>query len=441
MICIGSKKCEWVISFLRQGLQHACRCCLIWVLWFPVWGTLPGTYAGSSAPSFVAQTASATPVSGPLKALAADWTVRLGGLAEQEVAGNNLICLRQAAPLPPPPTGPQVLLTDGSRLPVQADSLHLEKELLQVQPLPPLRAPAGLALPLSRIALLWLAPAAESTADPPARLAQQVSDQDCLFLQSGDQVTGTVLALDSRSCRLQRAGRLQTLATDSLQAIAFASTLRVRPQPRQPWAHLVLSNGGRLELAQAQLASAARELRGRTLSGIGIAVPLQDVLALDLRQGRAVYLSDLEPIEQLHLPFLGIPWPMRRDASVTGAPLRLAGSCYDKGLGLHADCRLTYALQGEYERFQALVGLHELGTRQGRVQIALQTDQQAAPLLCRQLRAGEVLPVNVSLRGAQRLTLTVQGAGWGDVQARVDWADACLVRRVARPQPASQGSP
>ena len=73
------------------------------------------------------------------------------------------------------------------------------------------------------------------------------------------------------------------------------------------------------------------------------------VVSLDLLQGAAVYLSELQPAKFEQTSYLGdggVKWPLAIVAAVTGRDLRLNGSVYDLGLGMHSRSRATYALEG-----------------------------------------------------------------------------------------------
>src|SRR5205085_397126 len=102
------------------------------------------------------------------------------------------------------------------------------------------------------------------------------------------------------------------------------------------YGHLVLDNGCRLALAEARADD--RTLTGKTLFGGDIQIPLEQVVALDLRQGQAVYLSDLKPRDFESTSYLGDSgWPYESyvlDGSVAGHDLVLEGNTYDKGLGM-----------------------------------------------------------------------------------------------------------
>jgi hypothetical protein len=154
------------------------------------------------------------------------------------------------------------------------------------------------------------------------------------------------------------------------------------------------------------------------------------VAALDLRQGRAVYLSDLTPVEYVVTPFLGVSWPLARNTGVGGDQLGLAGSYYDTGLGMHASSRVTYDLAGRYEYFEATVGLDGRTGRRGRAVAEVLVDGKRQDLgAAAELVFGRVpLTLHIDVRRARRLTLAVRFAGRGGVQADVDWADARLIR-------------
>jgi hypothetical protein len=55
----------------------------------------------------------------------------------------------------------------------------------------------------------------------------------------------------------------------------------------------VLANGARISLASAKADD--RMLIGKALSGIAVQVPVDQIAALDILQGRAEYLSDQKP--------------------------------------------------------------------------------------------------------------------------------------------------
>jgi hypothetical protein len=153
-------------------------------------------------------------------------------------------------------------------------------------------------------------------------------------------------------------------------------------------------------------------------------------MALDVYQGKAVYLSDLGVSKYEFRPYLDTAWPLALDANVAGHDLRLGGSSYDKGLGLHSHARATYRLAGGYRRFEALVGLDDRDGAGGRVRVRVLADSKPLELGAGEELAGRGRPlaVSVPVAGVRELTLEVEFGQDGDVQDVVNWADARLVR-------------
>ena len=158
-------------------------------------------------------------------------------------------------------------------------------------------------------------------------------------------------------------------------------------------------------------------------------VPVAQVAALAMRNGPAVYLSDLTPKSFVSTPFLGVTWPLALDTDVMGRQLSLGGNYYDKGLGMHAAGAVTYALKGNERFIEATVGLERGPGPPGRAKISVLLDGVPA-LAATELSAGQPpLPVRIDLHAAHELTLKVDFGERGDVRARVNWANARLLTK------------
>ena len=80
-----------------------------------------------------------------------------------------------------------------------------------------------------------------------------------------------------------------------------------------------------------------------------------------------VYLSDLEPQRSVgpshtyggQMRYSAHSSPPQRDRSNEGAPLKLRGATYERGMGVYAPNQLLYRLQPDYARFVALAGVDE----------------------------------------------------------------------------------
>jgi hypothetical protein len=114
--------------------------------------------------------------------------------------------------------------------------------------------------------------------------------------------------------------------------------------------------------------------------------------------------------------------------AVAPLPMQIGQKKYTHGIGTHANGTIELALDGEYEQFDAEVGLQPLTTGHGSVVYEVFVDDQ------KQFDSGVMRddtpakPVSVSLKGAQVLRLVVTDAGDGINCDCANWADARLTR-------------
>jgi hypothetical protein len=93
--------------------------------------------------------------------------------------------------------------------------------------------------------------------------------------------------------------------------------------------------------------------------------------------GTETMLSALEPISAR------VGWhSLLRDKDYTNRPLRIAGAEFEHGLFAHADSALCYALGGQYERFEAWIGISDTAfPKSGSAQFKVLDRGDAAPML------------------------------------------------------------
>jgi hypothetical protein len=389
--------------------------------------TVSGLAAENSAPQFVVEIASGPPVTGRLLRLDEGWRVQLGGQQEIRTEAGALLTLRRAdRPLPPYPARNVVLFANGDQVP--ASRIRLVEERFRIAP--QIGAGQEFRVSQSMVSVIWFTvPDGARHPDQLRRaLAVGQRERDQVLLRNGDLLEGTLTSMDEKAVRLEAEKREVEVKPDKIAAVALNTELVSRRRPKAPYARLVLANGCRLTLVSAT--SDGKFLSGKTVFGAEVQIPIEEVSALTILQARADYLSDLKPSKVELTPYLDVTMPPASDASVRGRSLRLAGSTYDKGLGVHSSCRLTYDLAGRYQRFEALVGLDEETGRGGSVRIQVLVDgkpQNVAPDRDWTARDG-ALTVRVDVKGAKQLTLAVEFGEQGDVQDDVDWVNARLVK-------------
>lgn len=377
----------------------------------------------SAEPEFVLHSTRDDRPVGELVRLDADGTAQVAGGAA--VPGADVVALR-CRDLPPPHfphDRPFAQFANGDRL--LASVIDIAGETVR------LRADLGvdreLRVPLSTLTAVFLTARAAARASEPTgrRLLAERRKQDVVWLSNGDTLAGTASSLvESGPLRLDA----NDVARDRIDAILFNSELARPRKVRGSYRQLVLRNGARLSLKSASLHQG--ELDGTTLAGTAVRVPLADVAALNTYQGKAVYLSDRQPKRYDHTPYLGTHWALAADSSTAGTDLRLGGGTFDKGIGLHSECRATYAVPAGAIRFEALVGLDELASRVGAVRVAVEADGKSLASSVNIVAGDAPKELRLALpRGSKEVTLVVEFGRGGDVQDHVDWADARFIVR------------
>ena len=387
----------------------------------------------AAEPKFTVHTAGAPPQTGVLQRIDKDWSVTLTS-GSGAAPGADLLSLRQVGvALPPFPVGPHLVFANGDRLAgevasVERGEVHFKLSRDRATKLEPGQL---MTIPLSALAVIWFrAPPQDSRAEFGRRWTSERRRRDVVLLNNGDTRTGTAIGMRSPTAPfiLQTGDAKETsIAAGQVVAVAMNTDLARTLRPRAEYGRLVLADGSRLSLLSAT--ADAKTLFGKTLFGAEVKIPLQQIVSLDIRQGKAAYLSDLKPKRYEHTPFLGVRWPYEMDRSVAGRELRLAGNTYDKGVGLHSESRLTFNLAGEYRRFEAIVGLDDLTGQGGSVRVRVLVDGKAREVGDKELTsAAGPRELRVDVAGAKELTLVVEFGSGGDVCDHVNWADAKLIK-------------
>lgn len=365
------------------------------------------------------------------------------GAVQVEEAGSRrtlerFIEIRQeGSVLPPLPSGHFALLTSGDRIPLDPEAAaQLQGSRLRIWPAKSMPAwnQTGLTLFAPHVvALFWAVPDAVDDADLFfAKLESERRKHDVVFLKNGDRLQGTLSEIGAKTgVVLNVDGRKTPTAWSQVAGIAWNTERQARLRSKKTHWHAVLRGGARLDFAEWSLSAKSRAWLGKTLFGASIELPLNDVLAVETRLGPAVDLAELAPVHYEQRPFLGVAWPLAKNTAVTGHALRLSDGTYEKGLGLHAPCRVAYQLDGAYQRFDGVVGLDELRSPRGKLRLAVELDGKRTELFEGKELTGRDPPVHVQLdaRGARQLTLIVDLGSFGDVQAHVNWANARLIKK------------
>ncbi|HET7538195.1 MAG TPA: NPCBM/NEW2 domain-containing protein, partial [Candidatus Didemnitutus sp.] len=111
------------------------------------------------------------------------------------------------------------------------------------------------------------------------------------------------------------------------------------------------------------------------------------------------------------------------DKSTAGAPLRLHGKTFEKGVGVQVETTIFLAVSGA-TRFTATAGVDDATSTDDGVVFEVQADGQSLWKSGELHRGYDPVPVDLDLRGKKELQLIAVEAGRALSQAHADWADA-----------------
>ena len=195
------------------------------------------------------------------------------------------------------------------------------------------------------------------------------------------------------------------------------------PADRAGWCLVHLADGSRLWGMTPTLDGNTLALaRGNQL----LSFPARAVVRIDVRSDRLMFLSDLDPTavaDDALFTFNGY----QRDASVLRRPITLGKNVYEKGLGTHSPCRLTYALDGRFDTFAATIGVDDETYGRGDCIFKVALDDKT--IFEKRMRGSDPPhALRLPIAGAKTLTLIVEIGEDLDLSDHADWADARLVR-------------
>jgi hypothetical protein len=375
-----------------------------------------------------------------------------------------------------PAHGPILVLADGGLVP--ADNLAMENEHLTGES----DVWGSLKMPLESLsAVVFRWPSGHAEQDKLLdRIARTKGDQDRLCLDNGDELAGLVEGLQNDKIALKADRGPTEIETRRIVVLVFSPALKQKPSRDGVRLWLGMSDGSRLGVTRLMAdtghdqggtgsasgqggtgfasgqggtgfasgqggtgsasgssgagtgeASGARESDDATLKvlvgGATWHAPAKDLVFVQIVGGRAVYLSDLQPAEYKHVPYLSMTWPYATDRSVAGGLLRAGGHLYLKGVGVHSAARLTYKLDGRYRQFAADVAIDDATGGEGNAVFRVLVDGREK-FASGSVRGGQrPRAIEVDVTGGKRLELVVDFGQRGDQQDYADWLDARLL--------------
>jgi hypothetical protein len=310
-------------------------------------------------------------------------------------------------------------LTDGSRF--SATALQVNEQGARVET-------AGFGkftIPINAVANIRLAPLEPQIADAWRELAGRELTRDMLVIRKGnvlDHLDGTVGQMDDVHLHFVIDNDDHVLARAKIFGIVYA---RRNAESGKPVCEVTLAGGDFLKVQTA--AWSGGQLKAGLLGGPSIVVPGEQIVTLDFSLGKVRYLSQLDPREVKYTPFFDQVWTYCRDRPRDGGMLRLGNKEYARGLWIHSRTLLKYRVNGEYRRFQAVMGIDQAVAPLGNVHVVISGDDK---VLHQSDVRGSDPPLNLDLdiAGVRELEILVDFGGDLDIADHLDLADAKVIK-------------
>ncbi|MGQ0633130.1 MAG: NPCBM/NEW2 domain-containing protein [Planctomycetaceae bacterium] len=333
----------------------------------------------------------------------------------------DVLELRIVKPSPPEPSnGPRVALVDGSQ--ISCRDFRVSKDQAQLD-----TVCCGLvALPVARVSHVRFGISTAKLDEAWQALLTREAKGDLLVLRKEDVLdflTGVAGDIRDKLGFLLDGEELQ-VPREKVYGVIFR---RRAPAASKPVCQVKLAGGDVLHAAEVRADEAGLQIS--LVGGGELKLPLATVSALDYSAGKVVYLSQLEPRDVKYVPYFDLTWEYRRDRSLDGNPITVAGKSYSRGLAIHSKTTLRYRLAGEFDRLKAIAGIDD-EVRSVGATVLLKISGDGKPLFEAPVSGRDPpRPLDLSVAGVRDLEILVDfGDDGGAMGDRLDLADAKLFK-------------
>lgn len=280
-----------------------------------------------------------------------------------------------------------------------------------------------LSIPLDQVRGMRLETTANAEYDK--ALSAPSADKDRLFIKFEDKVdsvSGVLKSLDEQDFSFELDGEARKLPRAKLFGLVVAQG----SAEDDPAKAMITLRDGSVVAGEIDSLNGGK-LMARLPGGSKVELPFDSLAFISLRSTRLAFLSDLKPVEeeQRSIAFLDVPW--QRDRSVQGRTLTLGQRTFDKGIGCHAECRLTFAAEGKYDVLAGVIGIDAETGGKGDCIFTVLADGET--IFTRRVK-GTDPPQEIQLKisRANRVTLAVEAGAGLDLSDHADWCDARFIK-------------
>ncbi len=255
--------------------------------------------------------------------------------------------------------------------------------------------------------------------------AHRAAAHDRVYFLSGGVIKGTFTAAGVRGVDIRSSLGTEWTPWPRIEKLVLGG-LPTRNIDGGKFA-VTLFNGSKLKATSIQLSHGLLSIH--TIIGVKLKVPISTVGEINTINGKATWLASVHPETYRQTPLFGQPWPLRHNRNAVGGPLRVDGTTYSHGLGLHAPCAVTYQLGGQYRYLLFAVGMDDSAGAAGHGRISISVDGHHV-YTSKVLTVGmPVHFVRLPLNAARKLSISAQSVSYLATRCRIDLIDAALLRK------------
>ncbi len=244
---------------------------------------------------------------------------------------------------------------------------------------------------------------------------------------------GVIEEIDAKELRLDHERLRKTVPLNILYLAGVRlarDTKALKPAlPNQPFVRVHTRDGSAMDGLIESVRFGKWRIRPTWQAGKALSVAVEEIVAVEVLNGQAIYLSQLVPSEVNEKTILTPQQRYRMNLNCQGNPLSVRGQLYAWGIGVHADSSLTFGIGGNWSKFESTIGIDDASGDGGSVVFTVSGDG-------RQLYRSDVLHgsadtpevISVVVKGIKQLTLKVDATDDLDLGDVANWAGARLVR-------------
>jgi hypothetical protein len=252
--------------------------------------------------------------------------------------------------------------------------------------------------------------------------------EDQLLLPKGDTLTGFMEKFSDKELSFNVGQQSRQYPLDQIAAFRLAP-LKDYKALGDFHATMNLRDGSQLSGKLLGLKESALSFEG--INGQPWRASTAEIKSILFQGGKLVYLTDIKPKSVEQKPYVGgMPavYGWRRDQSVLGEKINIAGKSSSRGIGVHSFCKLSYDLEGKFAKLLCDVGL-DAGAPPAAV-ASWKVIGDGKELAAGTAKAGEAAQaLKLEVKDVKQLELVCDyGADDDDAGDFLDWASARLIK-------------